>query len=81
MSKTDWKVVDHGKAMISVEDMRLVFEMVCQNTPRFKNAFDLTPNKTKGEFDGYKDETTNTFWCGFAIGMRCMASRKKGGTL
>ena len=56
---------------LPVAHMRTLFEQSANSTESFRNRYDLTTLKYNGEFAGYKSAETNTFWAGFAIGLRC----------
>ncbi len=57
---------------ISKADMQRAFEASVNNTPTLKHATQIeSAVTTDGVIDYYGDETTNTLWAGFALGMRC----------
>lgn len=64
------KIVDR-QGELPVSQMRELFERVIRDTAQLRDTLDTTADLTGGAFNGYKDETTNALWCGFAIGCRC----------
>ena len=55
---------------VSIAEMRRIFEAIVNTTPVFKRDFSLVPVMDGEKFAGYKDDTTDTVWVGFAIGTR-----------
>ena len=64
-------VITDRPGALPVAHMRTLFEQSVNSTQSFRARYDLTTLKRNCEFAGYKSAETNTFWAGFAIGLRC----------
>jgi hypothetical protein len=51
--------------------MREYFEKAVNDTPALRASIPLGIVEINGVFSHYADSETDTFWLGFALGMRC----------